>query len=296
MRHLTPLAWTTAALLALAPLGCGDADDADSAQANNASTSGQTTDTSNGATTGDTSNSGTTNAATTPPEGCANPGTPGATAQCLAPTFPPEYYVDEALKYFDTLDVDADRSRVPNYHPLVARWEWPPWLLLTGYTREEMIQTGDTLRDIDPSTVPERDCRFFDTQPFARCYVVFEYEGGLCPIYEEFTFNDQGETTFIEAWSFQPGMMPMDPDADPWAEGPDVARLANRVPGLGNATGTIDAESPWMIEAGERNPDVADFALRTTDMWGYWTDAYLASDPNFFAIGCGWPVDEEGGE
>ena len=102
-------------------------------------------------------------------EASADCGGDGATAACLAPSLPPEHYVDEALKYFDTLDVSADRSRIPDYHPQVARWEWPPWLLLTGYGADDMTATADVLRQIDPSAVPERDCRFFDVQPFARC-------------------------------------------------------------------------------------------------------------------------------
>ncbi len=151
-----------------------------------------------------------------------------------------------------------------------------------------MIQTGATLRQVDPSTVPTRDCRFFPTQPFARCYVVFEYEGGLCPIYEEFTFNDQGQTTFIEAWSDLPGFLPMDPDEDPWAERTDINRLSTRVPGLGNAEGLIDIESVWMREAGQSDPEVADFALRASDQWKYWGQELQAAPSDFFDIGCGW--------
>ena len=62
-----------------------------------------------------------------------------ATAACIEPNRPPEYYVAEAEAHFDTLDLDADRESVPDYHPQVVRWEWPPWLLLTGYTADEMI-------------------------------------------------------------------------------------------------------------------------------------------------------------
>ena len=112
------------------------------------------------------------------PEPCLDEGTAGATATCLAPTQTPEFYVDEALKYFDTLDTSADRARIPRYSERVVRWEWPPWLLLTGYGAEAMTLTADVLRQVDPSTVPDRECRFFDTQPFARCYIVFEYEEG----------------------------------------------------------------------------------------------------------------------
>jgi hypothetical protein len=169
----------------------------------------------------------------------------------------------------------------------VARWEWPPWLLLTGYTAEDMTATADALRAFDPSTVPTRDCRFFERQPFARCYIEFEYEGGLCPIYEEFTFNDAGETTFIEAWSDLPGLSPNTAD-DPWAERADFPRLSTRIPGLGNATGTIDLASAAMREAGMADAEVADFALRATDWRQYWAITFAESDPDFFGIGCGW--------
>ena len=224
----------------------------------------------------------------TAPKGCLNAGTAGATARCLTPQFPAEYYVEEANRYFDTLDLDADRDSVPAYSELVARWEWPPWLLLTGYGKQNLIETAEALLAFDPSTVPFRDCRFFEVQPFARCYVEFEYEGGPCPIYEEFTFNDQGETTFIEAWSNLPGMLPFEDPEDPWAEGPDIHRLATRVPGLGHETGLIDLDSTWMIEAAASDAELADFALRATDMWLYWYELLNARPEDFFGQGCGW--------
>ena len=223
-----------------------------------------------------------------PDQACKNAGTPGATARCLSPTQSPDYYADEANKYFDTLDIDADRARIPTYSALVARWEWPPWLLLTGYTRENLIETADVLRDADPSTVPVRDCRGFAEQPFARCYVVFEYEEGPCPIYEEFTFNDLGEMTFIEAWSDREGMRPTLDDSDRWAESLEIPRLSTRVPGLGNAEGLIDLDSAWMKSAGRQDSDVADFALRAGDFWKYWLDALKNAPPGYFARGCGW--------
>jgi hypothetical protein len=221
--------------------------------------------------------------------GCTDPGTPGATAGCLLPTMPPEYYVQEAEAYFDTLDTSASRDSVPNYHPQVARWEWPPWLLLTAYGKTPMIEGNDALREIDPSTVPVRDCRFFEHQPFARCYVDFDYEVGTgpCAIYEEFTFNDAGKMTFIEAWSDLPGLLPNAPD-DRWAEDPEYPRLANKVPGLGNATGTIDLESEWMMNAAAEDPDVAEFALRASDWFNWWLEALENAPEDFFAVGCNW--------
>ena len=128
-----------------------------------------------------------------------------ALATALTPQFSPAYYVEQAHKYFDTLNINADPENKPSYSELVARWELPPWLWLTGYGRENMELTTELAVSFEPSTVPTRECRAFDVQPFARCYVTFEYADGPCPIYEEFVFNDQGEMTFIEAWSDQPG-------------------------------------------------------------------------------------------
>lgn len=211
-----------------------------------------------------------------------------ALATALTPQQRPDYYVEQAHKYFDTLDTSADRDSVPNYSPLVARWELPPWLWLTGYGRENMIVTTDLALGFTPSTVPTRDCRAFSVQPFARCYVSFEYQEGACPIYEEFVFNDQGEMTFIEAWSDQPGLLPMpDPD-DRWAEGPDVQRLSTKIPGLGNETGLIDLDSEAMRQAASEDPELADFVRRAEDFWPAWFEAAREADPDYFAQGCGW--------
>ncbi len=216
---------------------------------------------------------------------CLYRATDGATATCLVPTQTPEYYVEQAEKYFDTLDINADPKSVPNYSELVARWEWPPWLLLTGFTKETMISTGELLKKADPSTVPKRDCRFFKTQPFARCRVVFEYEGGPCPIYEEFVFNDAGEMTFIEAWSDLPDMVPT-PDEDPWGQRSDIGRLSTRVPGLGKSDGKIEVGGSWLSDSSDK--DVSELGKRVQDQWKYWGDELANAPKDFFSIGCGW--------
>jgi len=213
---------------------------------------------------------------------------PDALATALSPQLPQEYYVDQALKYFDTLDTSADPENVPSYSELVARWELPPWLWLTGYGRENMVITTDLAVSLDPSTVPERDCRAFSVQPFARCYVTFEYEEGPCPIYEEFVFNDQGEITFIEAWSDQPEYLPMGDPQDSWAEGPDVERLSTRIPGLGNETGLIDLDSDAMQRAAEQDAEIADFVRRAKDFWPTYLQAAQEAGPDYYARGCGW--------
>ena len=159
-----------------------------------------------------------------------------------------------------------------------------------------MIRTSNALRLGDPSTVPVRDCRFFEVQPFARCYIDFEYEEGRCPIYEEFTFNDAGEMTFIEAWSDRSGMLPIK-DGDTWAEDPDFYRLATRVPGLGNATGTAVLDSDYMRAAAMNDPIVADYAERATNWIRYWSEYLFSAGDDFFAIGCGWSLEhDEAGE
>jgi len=269
--------------------GTGDTSGAATSTADGETGAG-TTETDGG--TGDTGD-GTTGPAV--PEGCENPGTPGATARCLTPKQTPAYYIEQSLKYFDTLDVEADPASIPNYSDLVARWEWPPWLKLTAFDRDTMNSTAEVLRQFDPSTVPVRDCRAFDVQPFGRCTISFKYEEpDLCPIYEEFVFNDQGEITFIEAWSDLPGLVPNVDPADRWAEGPEgpmgvgVHRLSTRVPGLGNATGRIDLRSTWMRDAEAADPEVADFAMRARDQWKYWRQELSAAGDDLYARGCGW--------
>jgi hypothetical protein len=218
---------------------------------------------------------------------CTTGGGQGAPSTCLTPHQTPEYYAQQANKYFDTLDTSADPASVPSYSELVARWEWPPWLKLTGYTRQTMIDTDAIVKKGTPSTVPTRDCRGFAVQPFARCYVSFKYDGGPCAIYEEFTFNDQGEMTFIEAWTASPTSTPW-AASDRWAEGNGVHRLSTKVPGLGSPTGRIDLTSPWMQDAVAHDADVADFVPRAQDFWGTWFQALQDAPQDIYAVGCGW--------
>lgn len=221
---------------------------------------------------------------------CEVGGGAGAVSTCLTPTHSDEHYIEQSLKYFDTMDHhDPWYTEDPLYSELVARWEWPPWLKLTGYGRDDMI-AADQLLQFFPSTIPERECRAFPEQPFGRCYVVFYYDdhdGKPCPIYEEFTFNDAGEITFIEAWSDLPGFLPM-PDDDPWAEGDEVNRLSTKVPGLGNPQGLIDLHSSWTHEAVAADDDVADFVARAHDWYAAWVLEVDAAGDDLWERGCGW--------
>ena len=199
-----------------------------------------------------------------------NCGKINAKAGCLSPTQSPEYYIDQNIKYFLTMESNTSPLIIPNYSKKVVRWEWPPWLLLTGYGSSSLIWT-DLLLKLNPTTYPVLNCEAFDTQPFGRCHVVFDYSGELCPIYEEFTFNDKGEITFIEAWIDAPGWIPMK-EHDYWAEGENVDRLATKVPGLGNETGLIDIHSDWVKDAAAKDADISELVRRTkkpVSTWAY---------------------------
>jgi hypothetical protein len=216
-----------------------------------------------------------------------------ALATCSRPTQPSDHYVDQALRYFDSYDASADPSSRPTYAEGVLRWEWPPWLLLTAYGRDLIEAVDRVVLLATPSTIPTRDCRAFDVQPFARCRVSFLYDGGPCAIYEEFTFNDAGEITFIEAWSDLPEHLPMDDAvADPWGEGPGVRRLSTRVPGLGTATGAVDPQSDAMQAAAAADPDVAELARRMQSFWTSWLREFNAigamGEGDIYGPGCGW--------
>lgn len=216
----------------------------------------------------------------------------GALATQLTPRFAPAYYIEQGSLYFDAIDVTAPAESVPTYAKLVARWEWPPWLKLTGYTSAMMAATDMLVKAGAPAAITPRDCRFFPVQPFARCRVAFRYTGmgagKPCQIYEEFTFNDQGEMTFIEAWSDLPQLLPTADPADPWAEGRGVHRLATKIPGLGTPTGRIELDGACMKQAAARDPEVADFVARANDFWPAWADENTRAGSDYFTRGCGW--------
>ncbi len=178
----------------------------------------------------------------------------------LSPQEDSSYYVDQAEKYFKTMESSVPLRIKPNYSDRVVRWEWHPWLLLTGYKRNNLILT-DIFLKLQKTKYDKLDCRFFEHQPFSRCHVIFDYDGTKCPIYEEFTFNNQGEITFIEAWSDYEGRLPMKIE-DTWAERDGVSRLSTRVPGLGDETGRISRHAPWMLEAAKKDADLSNLLKR----------------------------------
>lgn len=211
-------------------------------------------------------------------------GSAGAKAGCLTPKQSDAYYVEQSIKYFQTMESSVDVRVQPHYSLMVARWEWQPWLLLTGLGNANLILT-DVLLKLHPTRYKSIDCRAFPTQPFGRCHVVFDYSGELCPIYEEFSFNDAGEMTFIEAWSDYPALIPMQDPEDYWAEGAEVTRLGTRIPGLGTPAGLIDVDSEEMAQAAAEDADVAEFAKRAQQPYrAYFQE--LAAHASQVAKGC----------
>ena len=191
----------------------------------------------------------------------------------LTPKFTAAYYIDQGVKYFRTMESSVPIRVKPEYSDLVIRWEWHPWLLLTGYKRRNLIDT-DILLKLYPTKYDTIDCQYFIKQPFCRCHVIFNYSETRIPIYEEFTFNDQGEITFIEAWSDFPSLLPMD-TTDYWAEAENVNRLSTRVPGLGNNEGRIDRKADWMLRASETDTVLADMLHRLRRPFNTWVKEYF---------------------
>ena len=186
----------------------------------------------------------------------------------LKPKFPLDYYAQQSDRYFNTLDSYASDQPAPKYAKNVIRWEWPPWLKLTGATRNFM--RIDWLLTLYPTKVIQRRCRGFSRQPFGRCHVVFKYFGKKTPvpIYEEFSFNDQGEISFIEAWTDTPALSPIQGENDFWAQRPGVKRLSTKVPGLGASGGISDLTALSRLKL--TDPDLIDLQKRLKSPVFYW--------------------------
>ena len=172
-------------------------------------------------------------------------GSMGKLATAINRNRPKSYYEEQCSKYFDTLASNKSITSIPDYWDGVIRWEWPPWLLLTGKGKVAMIGL-DALLKLYPTVVPIREFKVFDVQPFGRSRVTFYYGDSKDPvhIYEEFSFNERGEMTFIEAWTDQNGLLPVpNKKTDPWAERKDALRLSTMIPGLGNSQTEINIKA-----------------------------------------------------
>lgn len=161
-----------------------------------------------------------------------------------APT--PQYYLEQAYAYFDTIDFFVFKGGAPHYAKDVIRWEWHPWLLLTGYGARSMQL--DVLQKLYPTRITNRNCTVSEVAPQVRCSVSFAYLGhtNTTDIYEEFTFNELGEITFIEAWS----------------ETPEVRAQRD--------AGTLKRMSVISLDAQSQDPDVLDLRNRMKHPLYWW--------------------------
>lgn len=186
----------------------------------------------------------------------------------LSPKFEMTYYAQQSDKYFNTLDSYADDQSAPKYSQDVIRWEWHPWLKLTGLGRDFMHY--DWLLTLYPTKVINRVCKGFNIQPFGRCHVTFMYWGNNNPvnIYEEFTFNDLGEITFIEAWTDSKELSPMGSTDDYWAQSGQIKRLSTKVPGLGTSDGKYNLKH--IDHLAQKNEDLADLKKRMDSPIYFW--------------------------
>lgn len=85
-----------------------------------------------------------------------------------------EYYKKQADLYFDTLQSEPIiLPERPNYSAHVVRWEWKPWLLLTGYGAAGIRASDGITREACARVCVDRTHKYFDTHPYARSTVTF---------------------------------------------------------------------------------------------------------------------------
>jgi hypothetical protein len=177
----------------------------------------------------------------------------GATLYVMSPAMPaphgaltPEYYQNEAYSYFDSIDFFVFGRPAPHYAATVIRWEWHPWLLLTGSGSWSL--KFDVLQKLYPTRIRNRNCTVHVSAPQVRCHVTFGYLGQTrtTAIYEEFTFNEAGEISFIEAWS----------------DTPDIVTQAE--------AGTLKRMSLLSQQQDSQDPDVLDMRKRMQRPLYYW--------------------------
>jgi len=205
-----------------------------------------------------------------------------ALAFTLKPKYSPEYYKLQCDLYFTHLE-SRIADRVEFYCSLTCvRWEWPPWDLLTGQGMINIMYADMVDRDQNECIVAERNIRFYDVQPFGRAIITIYYGDNIktrqhpIKIYEEFTFNDFGQVTFIEAWSCQQSEYLPGFDAEGWPiEIP--TRLSYLIPGLGHITGEINVNTEAVQHAALQNKYVADYVERSKHFMLAVSEAHLVN-------------------
>ena len=113
----------------------------------------------------------------------------------------PNYFTQQVEQYFDSLQTGS--TLFPNYAPDVVRFEWQPWLLLTGNGSDNIKFVDSEIRKYTGyCQVKNRKHRYVKKLNMVQSTVEFFYNNSTNPIkiYEELTFNKEGQISFIEAW------------------------------------------------------------------------------------------------
>ena len=171
----------------------------------------------------------------------------------LSPNQPADFYIARADAYFNLISGKDHQGKnlpsnflKPEYSKFMVRWEWEPWLLLTGKNSgwsEEWELIDSAIALTLPNSISDRKYRFSTLNPFVRAVVDIKFGGSnqVLRIYEEFTFNTVGEITFMEAWSYDDPALCMDAfhsnvtfkNNIHWPERSSIYRLSTLIPGLG---------------------------------------------------------------
>ena len=98
-----------------------------------------------------------------------------ALSTALKPNRPAEYYFHQAKLYFDSLDTRRNEA-LPLYAEKLMRYEWSPWLLLTGFGNRQTHQIDEAIKDQGPGKLLPLASMTPLTPPLA---ILFDSQ--LCP-------------------------------------------------------------------------------------------------------------------
>ena len=192
--------------------------------------------------------------------------TPKLYSNSVVPNKDESYYINQANTYFSFLETTSKDHIEPNYSPSLIRWEWEPWLILTGLNDERTLIIDSLIRETGKCECLDRELVFYNTNPFVRCRVTFYYGENKTPIkiYEEFTFDGSGNISFIEAWYDVEDNKLQIPERefDGWPKFCSVKRLSNLIPGYNKTDFILVLESSEMISQAELYDDVKNFKSR----------------------------------
>ncbi|KAL7556649.1 hypothetical protein ACA910_017588 [Epithemia clementina (nom. ined.)] len=112
-----------------------------------------------------------------------------------------EYYIKQCDIFLNTLTTTLRPAKIPNLSKTVMRWDWSHDRL-TGRNRDTLIAMDIFATAVAPEQSVESEHKIYQQQPLGRSMVQFQSvkSGDLRTLYIEFTFNDEGEISFVEVW------------------------------------------------------------------------------------------------